>query len=246
MEQTHSVYEVKDPDLRSSWRFRTSWNMQESVFHSTGYQAQIERFRWYLEEYPLTEPCSSSKMIEVERELEEYGQRLAASFVKDLPVASDSRVVLLDVHDCDDKSSVHALPWELLEDTRISCGRQIVVRRRAAQHAVTVLNSSVPKTFNILLLAQPSTGVPGKDAPYRQAATPILQLLQNLPDGAPVVSLEMVRPGTYKALLKHLEDARIRGHVFHLVHLDMHGEVSRKHRCVNIFFQFPACHRFQF
>jgi hypothetical protein len=44
----------------------------------------------------------------------------------------------------------------------------------------------------------------------------------------PMLRFEVVRPGSYKALVDHLEKVREREgpRYFHLIHFDMHGSVS--------------------
>lgn len=72
----------------------------------------------------------------------------------------------------------------------------------------------------------------GDDGDYQHASLPILRLIQDLPDGASFVNFNMVRPGRYRALVDHLEQAASDKRDIHLVHLDMHGEVSVKNRWV--------------
>jgi hypothetical protein len=202
-----------------SWRFQTSWTYGESTFQYPDHHGQLERFRWFLDTYARSDPLNSLKASQIRNELEHYRDVLFKSL-------SDTLVILttryIDVYDDGDESSFHSIPWELLEIRQSS----IAVRRRINRGPLSdVQVAPTPETFNILIVA--ARGLQSTED-YRQAALPILQLIQNLPDGAPLVTVELVRPGKFESLKEHLEDAKNSGNGFsyHLVHLDLHGKLA--------------------
>jgi hypothetical protein len=167
---------------------------------------------------------NTRKAVQIRKELESYGDQLVGS-LPEIP-GGPSGPLFLDVYDCGDDSSGHSIPWELLEDPGRMRQRSVVIRRRVT--GVVECNPSrdlTPKTFNMLFLAARKED---DDGDYQHASLPILRLVQDLPDGASFVSFEMVRPGRYQALVEHLERATSNKHDIHLVHLDVHGQVSVK------------------
>lgn len=80
-------------------------------------------------------------------------------------------------------------------------------------------------TFNILLVVSRPEGLEsGHDIPNRLISKLFFDLIQNLPEGT--VTIELVRPGTWRGLIDHLKNAKKRGKFFHLVHFDVHGVTS--------------------
>ena len=223
MTQIAKIQEISAIDRSTfvpTWRFQTSWS-GESSFQYPDHQVQLERFRWFLEKYAHADPLNSSKASQIREELEHYRN----TFFKSL---SDSQIApntgYIDIHDYGEESTFHSIPWELLESRQSS----IIVRRRVNSVPLpTVATIPTPETFNILIVAARALE---DDEDYRQAALPILRLIQDLPDGAMLATVELVRPGKFESLKEHLEDAKTRrnGFSYHLVHLDLHGKLNKK------------------
>ena len=57
---------------------------------------------------------------------------------------------------------------------------------------------------------------------YRTISRPLVDALET---GKVAARIDMVRPGTFKALVNHLEDRRDEhgDGYYHIIHLDMHG-----------------------
>ncbi|KJZ70328.1 hypothetical protein HIM_10296 [Hirsutella minnesotensis 3608] len=226
MTQISKIQEIPATDRPAfvpTWRFQTSWN-GESTFQYPNHRAQLERFRWFLEKYAHADPLNSSKASQVRKELEYYRNALFNS-LSHSQISPSTKYI--DVHDYGEESTFHSVPWELLESRQSS----ITVRRRVNSApfptAPTVPTVPTPETFNILIVA--ARALKHKED-YRQAALPVLRVIQDLPDGAPLVTVEIARPGEFVSLKKHLEDVKGRrnGFTYHLVHLDLHGKVSKK------------------
>lgn len=233
MEQLLSVQEasatVRSTLITSSWQFHISWSDSISSFQYPDHEGQLERFRWLLESHAISDPLDVAKASQIREELNQYCDTLSTS-LPDVPASS--RPCFLDIYDCSEESSCHSIPWELLENSAWGQRRPLIIRRRVNNAAdVTSSEVSTPETFNMLFLAARRQG---DDEDYRQAALPILRVIQDLPDGAPHVTIHMVRPGTYQALRECLARAVCRqdGFCYQLVHLDVHGGLNKKNEYV--------------
>ena len=69
----------------------------------------------------------------------------------------------------------------------------------------------------------------GRDVGYRTIARPLIEMLRQtqLP-----VQVDIVRPGSYRPLVEHLQTVRTRHGVgyYHLIHFDLHGAVVNRDR----------------
>jgi hypothetical protein len=220
--QISNIQEISTTDRSSfipTWWFQTSWN-GKSTFQYPDHRAQLERFRWLLEEHAHADPLHYSKASQIRNELDHYRNVLFQS----LAITQISKAGYIDVYDYDDNSTLHSIPWELLE----GCHGSIVVRRHVKVVPPPFVTAPpTSRTFNILIVAARASK---DEEEYRQAALPILRVLQSLPDGAPLVTVDIVRPGRFASLEEHLKDTKTRrtGFSYHLVHLDLHGKVNKK------------------
>ncbi|MBP8001120.1 MAG: CHAT domain-containing protein [Chloroflexi bacterium] len=116
----------------------------------------------------------------------------------------------------------HTLHWESLhdpdQDRPLTVDKAII--RRNHKPITTPASVKASPTLNILLV----TARPGGklDVGYRTISRPLVDALENsqLP-----TRVDIVRPGTFKALVQHLEDSRDRhgDGYYHVIHLDVHG-----------------------
>jgi tetratricopeptide (TPR) repeat protein len=116
----------------------------------------------------------------------------------------------------------HRLHWEALKDPDLPqplALQALMVRRNLVPQAVRAGVRSSP-TINLLIVTARPGGV--RDVGYRTISRPLVGALQQ---AGLRVQVDIVRPGTYKALVRHLEavqDRRGTGH-YHVVHFDVHG-----------------------
>src|SRR5690606_7568373 len=80
--------------------------------------------------------------------------------------------------------------------------------------------------FRILLfVSRPDILSEGKnDVGPHLISRPLFNIIRSFPED--LVTVEVARPGTWKALRQHLRDAKARGVSFDIVHLDVHGVVK--------------------
>ena len=113
-----------------------------------------------------------------------------------------------------------ALHWETLHDNGKARPLSLdwtMVRRR--ENPVLYRADVKPSpTLNILLVtARPNEA---GDVGYRTISRPLVAATAN---SQLAVRIDIVRPGTYAALLEHLEDSHDRAGFYHIIHFDLHG-----------------------
>ncbi len=116
----------------------------------------------------------------------------------------------------------HALHWEALHDPndeRPLAVDAVVVRKNLKPVRKRAKVQPAPQLRVLLVTARPS-GV--RDVSYRTVSRPLVEALET---GKVAAQIDMVRPGTFEALVNHLEDVRDRhgDGYYHIIHLDMHG-----------------------
>ncbi|MDB9346645.1 CHAT domain-containing tetratricopeptide repeat protein [Nodularia spumigena] len=113
----------------------------------------------------------------------------------------------------------HALHWEALHDPELPRPLAVdcVMLRKNVKPAPPVLANvqSSPVINLLVVVARPDEE---RDVGYRTISRPLLELIDN---SNLRVNVELLRPGTYESLSKHLE-AKGAG-FYHIIHLDMHG-----------------------
>ncbi len=112
----------------------------------------------------------------------------------------------------------HAIHWEALQDPDLPRPLAVdsVLIRKNVKPAVIEANVNESPTVNLLVVtARPNAD---EDVAYRTISRPLVEAIRN---AKLRVNIELLRPGTYKALENHLEK-RGSGY-YHIVHFDVHG-----------------------
>ncbi|WP_414562537.1 MULTISPECIES: tetratricopeptide repeat protein [unclassified Anabaena] len=113
----------------------------------------------------------------------------------------------------------HALHWEALQDPDLSRPLAVdcVMLRKNVRPAppVSANVQSSPVINLLVVVARPDEE---RDVGYRTISRPLLELIDN---SNLRVNVELLRPGTYESLSKHLQEKG--AGFYHIVHLDMHG-----------------------
>jgi tetratricopeptide (TPR) repeat protein len=192
------------------------------------FSAQEEaRLGWYFEEhlrFPFTDQVRAR---EAAASIVAYGQVLFGQLFADPEVLATYRALTqgnlaeLTV-EIAGPPEFHALHWEALKDPKLAqplALQATFVRRNRTPQPVKATLREAP-TVNVLLV----TARPGgsRDVGYRTIAGPLVETLRqaNLR-----VHIDLLRPGTYEALVRHLEATQERhgpGY-YHVVHFDVHG-----------------------
>jgi hypothetical protein len=206
-----------------------------------------------LEQYASQEPFESDKARKAAASINAYAKELHRQlkvdrvFQKHDPLVDEDHSLIVDIFESFGKDhgasdSLQSLSWELLEQLELWFGffSKITVRRSSPQqldnnHPVLTAPTTITRTLNVLAVIARNTEI--NSAAYQDvspfAALDVLlgmrKLLEQHPE-ALQLRVEVVRPGTFDALKRHLRastDTQGTG-FYHLIHLDMHGRVAKR------------------
>ncbi len=187
---------------------------------------QEERqLEWYFEEW-LTYPMLNGKKAEAAKmSVASYGESLFNQVFKaDINAYSDYRQLRgnlkqVKIEIVGNSPEFHALHWEAMRDKdlprplAVDC---VMIRKRIDKAASVAANMAESPIINLLVvIARPDEE---HDVGYRTIARPLIEVIENshLP-----VNIDLLRPGTYESLERHLE-AKGAGY-YHIIHFDCHG-----------------------
>ncbi len=188
-------------------------------------EKQEKELEWYFEQwlkFPFTDKVKAEKAAASVRA---YGETLFARVFAAAPdvIREYDRFLDQDFHlEVIGSPDFHALHWEALHDPdqeRPMSVDRPVVRRNSQPIIYRAEVQSVPQLRVLLVTARPGGA---KDISCRTISRPLVEALDTSKIPA---RIDMVRPGTFEALCKHLEDIRDehgKGY-YHIIHLDMHG-----------------------
>ena len=184
-----------------------------------------QQLEWYFEEW-LTYPMLNGKKAEAAKmSVASYGESLFNQVFKaDIDAYSHYRglrgnLKQVKIEIVGNSPEFHALHWEAMRDKDlprplgVDC---VMVRKRLDKAASVAANMAESPVINLLVvIARPDEE---HDVGYRTIARPLIEVIQNshLP-----VNIDLLRPGTYESLERHLE-AKGAGY-YHIIHFDCHG-----------------------
>ncbi len=183
------------------------------------------QLEWYFEEW-LTFPMLNGKKAEAAKNtVASYGERLFNQvFHADSDAYSQYRQLRrnlkqVTIEIVGNGPEFHALHWEAMQDKdlprplAVDC---VMLRKRLAKAAPVLAQMAPSPVINLLVvIARPDEE---DDIGYRTISRPLIEVIQTsqLP-----VNVDLLRPGTYKSLERHLE-AKGAGY-YHVIHFDCHG-----------------------
>ena len=187
-----------------------------------------EDLRWYLEDY-LQYPVDPAPEIAraVEARLAALGTELFQQVFRKSPDAlelwfalkgslSDARVEVATGVD-----GAAGIPWELLRDPATDgplALRSGAFVRALAEAAAPVAVPPARETLRVLLVICRPSG--RADVPFRSVASHLVRLSSG---ARKAFQLDVLRPPTFAQLARVLQDARVAGAPYHVVHFDGHG-----------------------
>lgn len=190
--------------------------------HSPAMEKQLE---WYFEEW-LKFPFTDKVRAEVAaKSIRAYGESLFEQVFHSNPdIYLEYRRVreedfLLEIIG---SPKFHVLHWEALQDPNQSRPLAVdkpVVRKNSTPVPYRAKVQSAPLLRVLLVTARPSGR---RDVSYRTISRPLVEALET---GKVDAQIDIVRPGSFKALVNKLEEIRDQhgeGY-YHILHLDMHG-----------------------
>ena len=191
--------------------------------------AEEERLRWYFEEhlrFPFTDQVHASQAAQ---SIVAYGEALFAQVFKSHPdlyarYQAAAQSGLQNLHfDIIGSPAFHQLHWEALrEPGRDPFVLHAAMVRRSTANLQSKLEMQASPTINLLVVTARPHG--RRDVGYRTISRPLIEGLRQVQ--APV-RVDIVRPGTYRAVVEHLRRTQQEHGVgyYHIMHFDVHGAV---------------------
>jgi hypothetical protein len=189
-----------------------------------------DQLEWYFEQhlrFPFTEQVRAHAAA---ASVATYGERLFQQIFRDHPdVYGEYKAALQAgvgglIFEIAGSPEFQRLHWEALRDPALPRAFALeapMVRKNLKPQMVKATVQPAP-TINLLVVTARPGGA--RDVGYRTISRPLVEALRqtNVP-----VQIEILRPGSYQALVEHLEatrDAHGAGH-YHVIHFDLHGAV---------------------
>jgi tetratricopeptide (TPR) repeat protein len=188
-----------------------------------------QELEWYFEEhleFPFTNKVRAQNAA---RSITTYAENLFKQVFGDNDIYAEYRALLkgglsgLQI-EIEGSPTFHALHWEAIKDPKFEQPlslQAVMIRKNLHPQALPASVHPSP-TINLLIVtARPSVE---RDVGYRTISRPLVESLRNanLP-----VQIDILRPGTYKALENHLRvttEQHGEGY-YHVIHFDVHGAV---------------------
>ncbi|MCA9797445.1 MAG: flagellar hook-basal body complex protein, partial [Candidatus Eremiobacteraeota bacterium] len=188
-------------------------------------EAEEKRLEWYFERwlsFPFTDKVPAA---EAAASVRTYGEALFEQVFRRNPdVYYEYRQLRDDPISLEIVGSpeFHAFHWEALHDPndeRPLAVEAVVVRKNLEPVKKRAKVQAAPHLRVLLVTARPA-GV--RDVSYRTISRPLVEALET---GRVAAQIDIVRPGTFEALVNHLEEVRDEhgDGYYHIIHLDMHG-----------------------
>lgn len=192
-----------------------------------------QELAWYFEQWLQLPMIEGERAKTAAESIRFYGEALFNQLFEertvyaayDLLKRTQSNEIQFEV--VGDTMAFHEIHWEALKDFNMPQAWAVTapfVRRKVKPSPMT-FNTAVSPTLNVLVVTARPEG--RRDVAYRTISRPLVDMLQN---SDMKVNLDLVRPGTFRALCEHLE-AKGPGY-YHLLHLDVHG-VNLEHAAAN-------------
>jgi tetratricopeptide (TPR) repeat protein len=189
-----------------------------------------DELAWYFEEhleFPFTNNVRASNAA---KSITTYGEKLFKQvFEQNTKVAFAYRTAvqagLSDVQiEIEGWPAFHALHWEALKDPELPeplVLQATMVRKNIVPASIQSQVRPSP-TINLLIVtARPRSE---RDIGYRTISRPLVEELRKT---SVPIQIDILRPGTYRTLVNHLNDitARHGEGYYHVIHFDVHGSV---------------------
>jgi tetratricopeptide (TPR) repeat protein/type II secretory pathway predicted ATPase ExeA len=208
--------------------FEATLTIEGSEFEITvcdpfGLDGREKALEWYFEEwirFPFTGTVAAT---DAAGSVKDYGVALFEQVFGDRRAFVAYRDVAGNLGDVEfvivGDPGFQALHWEAMwekDRPRPLAVDAVMVRRRRVKNGLAKVVRQDSTVLNLLVVT--SRPNEEKDVGYRTISRPLVEAIEtaNLP-----VNVEFVRPGTYAAFVRQLED-RGAGY-YHMVHFDMHG-----------------------
>ena len=211
-----------------AWQDDMARQVAVSLFDYQVSEAEAEKVRWYLEDYPEF-PAHPAPRVAVDAEsvLAETGTALFSRLFSGMDAAgiwaqARARLGEVRVEVDTDPAEVPGLPWELLRDPRTGTPLALAAGIFVRTHLQAAGQVSLPVAAGdrlrvLLVICRPGRG---DDVPFRSVASRLARGGAARMEG---LDLDVLRPATFARLAEVLHQAAGAGRPYHVVHFDGHG-----------------------
>lgn len=188
-------------------------------------EREERELEWYFESWIRFPYADRVKAERVKHSLKTYGQQLFEQVFKSnfdvygKYIVLSNRLSQVQIEIESITPEFQSLHWEAMQDSEwptplaINC----IVLRKTVQPAVSQANVAPFPVVNLLVITARRNEE--EDVGYRTISRPLVEAIKN---SQLRVNIELLRPGTYEALSRHLDGKE--GY-YHIIHFDVHGAV---------------------
>jgi tetratricopeptide (TPR) repeat protein len=229
-----SIDEIENPALAQGEQ-QTAFQATVSFDHGPKYnititdpfeEAQEKLLQWYFEEHlrhPFTDQVTAA---DVARSITAYGEALFKQVFPESALRAYARALAKGPaalsFAISGSPDFHRLHWEALKDPELPrpFALEAPVVRKNLEPPTLEAELSPSPTLNILVVTARPDGK--NDIAYRTISRPLVEALAQ---SKVRVRIEILRPGSYKALVGELERKRDQfgAGYYHIIHFDTHG-----------------------
>ncbi|MEL4895033.1 CHAT domain-containing protein [Crocosphaera sp. Alani8] len=186
-----------------------------------------QELEWYFEEWLCNPILEEVKANRVAQTVERYGKNLFEQvFQSNIKAYSQYNGLRKDLSKIQIEiesitPEFHAIHWESLQDPdlpRPLAIESIFIRKSVEPASISAEVKEFPTVNLLVVIARPHGD---DDVGYRTISRPLVEAIRN---AKLRVNIELLRPGTYEALERHLE-SKGSGY-YHIVHFDVHGALK--------------------
>jgi len=192
--------------------------------------AEEERLEWYFERYLKFPFIESVKADQARESIKGYGRTLFEQVFGDrearakYSTASQEGLENLCVEIIGSPEFFHLLHWEALNDpNKGPIALEVPLVRNTLKPRFIEAKAQSSPTIRLLIVTARPNG--RSDIGYRTVSRPLVESMRR---AAITVKIDILRPGTYEALIRQLEDVRnLHGKgYYHIIHFDLHGTLA--------------------
>ena len=178
---------------------------------------------WYFEEWLIHPMTDEVKAQQAAASVQDYGQQLFKQvFQSNFDAYGEYRQLRgnlgqVQIEIESNTPEFQALHWEGLQDSELPrpLSVECVMLRKSTKPVSVSANVLPSPMINLLVVIARASE---NDVNYRTISRPLIELIEK---SQLRVKVELLRPGTYEALERHLEEKG--AGFYHLIHFDTHG-----------------------
>ncbi|WP_287128308.1 CHAT domain-containing protein [Candidatus Cyanaurora vandensis] len=195
-----------------------------AVVVSDPFTAEAAELRWYFEQWLVRPMLERVRAERAQLSIRRYGEALFRQvfvdnhevYVAYREAASNSRPLRVEI--VGRSLEFQALHWEAMWEPNAPSPLAVtgvMVRRSVRPVAPLARGEASPLVRLLVVVARPDED---EDVGYRTVSRPLIEAVDN---GQLRVQVDLLRPGTFEALSRHLEVKE--AGFYHVIHFDTHG-----------------------